>query len=157
MAVAKNRSKRLLITGGASGIGAATARLAVARGHQVVIADVNAGGARAVARSIGRGASAVALDITSERQWKKVLDHVWSEFNGLDVLISNAAILTTGNATDVRIADHRRMIDVNYIGALKGVLATVPRFLAQGSGHLLTVCSMTAFLPYPGLATYAAG
>jgi short-subunit dehydrogenase len=122
----------------------------------VIIADVNAIGARAVARSIGRGASAIALDITSERQWNKVLNYAWAELGGLDVLISNAAIVTTGNAVDVRIADHQRMIDVNYIGALKGMLAAVPRFLAQGSGHLLTVCSMTAFLPYPGLATYAA-
>jgi 3alpha(or 20beta)-hydroxysteroid dehydrogenase len=157
MRALKNKSKRLLITGGASGIGAATARLAVARGHRVLIADVNAGGARAVARSIGSGASSIALDITSERQWNKVLNHAWAELGGLDVLVSNAAIVNTGNAVDVRISDHQRMIDVNYIGALKGMLATVPRFLAQGSGHLLTVCSMTAFLPYPGLATYAAG
>jgi short-subunit dehydrogenase len=150
-------SKRLLITGGASGIGAATARLAVKRGHRVMIADVNASGARSVARSIGRGASSVALDITSERQWKETLDEVWSTFGGLDVLISNAATVVTGNATDVPIRQHQRMIDVNYVGTLKGMLATEQRFRAQGSGHFLTVCSMTAFLPFPGIATYAAG
>lgn len=152
----KSNSKRLLITGGASGIGAATARLAVKRGHQVMIADVNARGARSVARSIGRGVSGVALDITSEAQWKKVLDEAWAEFGGLDVLISNAATVVTGNAIDVPIRDHQRMIDVNYLGTVKGMLAAVPRFQAQGSGHLLTVCSMTAFLPFPGIATYAA-
>jgi short-subunit dehydrogenase len=152
----KGDSKRLLITGGASGIGAATARLAVKRGHQVMIADVNASGARSVARSIGRGASSVALDITSEPQWKRVLDEVWTKFGGLDVLISNAATVVTGNAIDVAIRHHQRMIDVNYLGTLKGMLAAVPRLQAQGYGHLLTVCSMTAFLPFPGIATYAA-
>jgi NAD(P)-dependent dehydrogenase (short-subunit alcohol dehydrogenase family) len=153
----KSGSKRLLITGGASGIGAATARLAVKHGHQVMIADVNASGARSVARSIGRGASSVALDITSEPQWEKVLDEVWSRFGGLDVLVSNAATVVTGNAIDVPIRQHHRMIDVNYLGTLKGMLAAVRRFQAQGSGHLVTVCSMTAFLPFPGIATYAAG
>ena len=54
------------------------------------------------------------------------------------------------------IADHQQTLDVNYMGALKGMLAVLPRFKAQGSGHLLTVCSMTAFLPFPGIASYAA-
>jgi NAD(P)-dependent dehydrogenase (short-subunit alcohol dehydrogenase family) len=153
----KDGSKRLLITGGASGIGAACARLAVKRGHQVMIADVNASGARSVARSIGRGASSVALDITSGAQWKRVLDEVWTRLGGLDVLVSNAATVVTGNAIDVPIRHHQRMIDVNFLGTLKGMLAAVPRFQAQGYGHLVTVCSMTAFLPFPGIATYAAG
>jgi len=153
----KSSSKRLLITGGASGIGAATARLAVKRGHQVMIADTNAKGASSVARSIGRGASSIALDITSEAQWETVLDDVWTKLGGLDVLINNAAIVYTGNAIDVSIAHHQKMIDVNFMGPLKGTLAAVRRFQAQGSGHLLTVCSMTAFLPFPGLASYSAG
>ncbi len=153
----KSSSKRLLITGGASGIGAATARLAVKRGHQVMIADLNARGADSVARSIGRGASSTALDITSDAGWQTVLDKVWNQFGGLDVLINNAAIVYTGNAVDVPVAHHQRMIDVNFMGPLKGTLAAVPRFQAQGSGHLLTVCSMTAFLPFPGLASYSAG
>jgi NAD(P)-dependent dehydrogenase (short-subunit alcohol dehydrogenase family) len=154
--VKKDKRKKLLITGGASGIGAATARLAAQRGYRVMIADVNTSGARAVARSIGDGALPVSLDITSERQWERVLDHAWSKLGGLDVLVNNAAIVRTGYARDVSIANHQQTLDVNYMGPLKGMMAALPRFKAQGSGHFLTVCSMTAFLPFPGIASYAA-
>jgi NAD(P)-dependent dehydrogenase (short-subunit alcohol dehydrogenase family) len=154
--VKKGKGKKLLITGGASGIGAATARLAAERGHRVMIADINTRGVRAVARSIGDRALPASLDITSARQWKRVLDHAWAKLGGLDVLVNNAAIVRTGYARDVSIADHQQTLDVNYMGALKGMLAVLPRFKAQGSGHLLTVCSMTAFLPFPGIASYAA-
>jgi NAD(P)-dependent dehydrogenase (short-subunit alcohol dehydrogenase family) len=154
--VKKDKRKKLLITGGASGIGAATARLAAQRGYRVMIADVNTSGARAVARSIGDGALTVSLDITSERQWERVLDHAWSKLGGLDVLVNNAAIVRTGYARDVSIANHQQTLDVNYMGPLKGMMAALPRFKAQGSGHFLTVCSMTAFLPFPGIASYAA-
>jgi NAD(P)-dependent dehydrogenase (short-subunit alcohol dehydrogenase family) len=154
--VKKSKEKRLLVTGAASGIGAATARLAASRGHKVLMADVNTPGVRAVARSIGDGVIPISLDITSERQWERALDQAWSKLGGLDVLVNNAAIVRTGYARDVTIADHQRTVDVNYMGALKGMMAALPRFKAQGAGHLLTVCSMSAFLPFPGIASYAA-
>jgi NADPH:quinone reductase-like Zn-dependent oxidoreductase len=68
------KTKNILLTGGASGIGTATARLAVERGHNVLIADVNGKGARSVALAIGKGASAVELDVTNHEQWEAVLD-----------------------------------------------------------------------------------
>jgi NAD(P)-dependent dehydrogenase (short-subunit alcohol dehydrogenase family) len=154
--VKKTRSKTLLITGAASGIGAATARLAAERGHRVVVADINADGVGAVARAIGDNAAATALDITCDEQWERVLDETWARFGGLDVLVNNAAIVRTGRAENVAIADHQRTMDVNFMGPVKGMLKALPRFKVQGSGHFVTVCSMTAFLPFPGLASYAA-
>ncbi|HLZ82599.1 MAG TPA: SDR family oxidoreductase [Caulobacteraceae bacterium] len=152
----KTRSKTLLITGAASGIGAATARLAAGRGHRVILADVNLAGARAVAEAIGDRAVATALDITSDEGWERVLGEAWARFGGLDVLVNNAAIVRTGRAEHVAIGDHQRTIDVNFMGPVKGMLKTLPRFKAQGGGHFVTVCSMTAFLPFPGLASCAA-
>ncbi len=152
----RSKPKSLLLTGGASGIGAATARLAVARGHKVLIADIDGAGAEAVARDIGPGASAVALDIRDARQWENALDQAWALFGGLDVLINNAAIARTGRADNVILADHQLTMDVNFMGPLTGMLAALSRFKAQGRGHFVTVCSMTAFLPFPGLASYAA-
>ena len=152
----KTKSKTLLLTGAASGIGAATARAAVSRGHRVLLADINIEGARAVADAIGEGAWATPLDITSTDDWRRALDEAWSRFGGLDVLVNNAAIVRTGRARDVALADHQRTLDVNFMGPVKGMLAALPRFTAQGYGHLVTVCSMTAFLPFPGIASYAA-
>lgn len=152
----KNKSKTLMITGGASGIGAAIARRAAGRGDKVMIADIDIAGAKKVADEIGEGAFAVALDITSPEQWEEALDAAWRDLGNLDVLINNAAIAHTGYARNLPIEAHRQTLDVNAMGPITGMLAALPRFRKQGSGHFVTVCSMTAFLPFPGLASYAA-
>lgn len=150
------KSKVYLITGAASGIGAATATLAVSLGHRVVVADINDAGARAVAGKLGPAAVAMHLDICAEEQWRAVLDEVWKRFGRLDVLINNAAVVHTGYARDVPVEKHERTLATNFMGPLIGMLAALPRFKQQGFGHLVTVCSMTAFLPFPGIASYAA-
>ena len=145
-----------LVTGAASGIGAATARKLAEQGHSVVLADINVARARAVAADLGENTCALELDITSETAWSHALDWTFARFKRLDVLVNNAAIVVTGNARDVSLEMHQRTIDTNFMGPLKGMLLVLPRFLKQGSGHLVTVCSMTSFLPFPGIASYGA-
>ncbi len=152
----KTTSQIHFITGAASGIGAATARAAVAAGHKVVLADINLDGARTVAAGLGAAALAVRLDITDGRQWDQALDAAWAHFGRVDVLVNNAAVVHTGYARDVSIDRHGATILTNFMGPLTGMLKVLPRFKAQGAGHLVTVCSMTAFLPFPGIASYAA-
>jgi NAD(P)-dependent dehydrogenase (short-subunit alcohol dehydrogenase family) len=149
-------TKSIMITGGASGIGAALARQAAQQGHRVLVADVDQAGGRRVVADIGERAAFVPLDIRSEQQWNAALDGAWRTFGRLDVLINNAAIVRTGYARNVAAADHAATLDVNAMGPMRGMLATLPRFREQGFGHFVTVCSMTAFLPFPGLASYAA-
>jgi 3alpha(or 20beta)-hydroxysteroid dehydrogenase len=152
----KIKPKTLFITGAASGIGAAAARRAAGLGHRVAVADINAAGAADVAREIGDAALPIGLDITKAAAWEKALDKAYAHFGGLDVLINNAAIVHTGLAQNVPLDAHQRTMDVNFMGPLTGMLAAFPRFMAQGHGQFVTVCSMTAFLPFPGLASYAA-
>jgi NAD(P)-dependent dehydrogenase (short-subunit alcohol dehydrogenase family) len=152
----KTKSKSILVTGGASGIGAAIARLATAQGHRVLIADINLKGAQRVAKELGDSTAAIALDITSEQQWDTALDTAWDRFDGLDVLLNNAAIVHTGYVRNMPVSAHQETMDVNAMGPIKGMARALPRFLDQGHGHFVTVCSMTAFLPFPGLASYAA-
>ena len=145
-----------LVTGAASGIGVAIARQLVARGDHVVLADIAAEAARAAAAALGPRAFAQALDITSPAQWQAALQATVQRFGRLDVLINNAAIVEPGFARDVAIPRHQRTMDTNFMGPLTGTLAALELFRAQGHGHIATVCSMTAFLPFPGLASYAA-
>src|SRR5262245_43732935 len=100
------RSRSVLITGGASGIGKATALLMAQQSWQVAIADINAAGAEAVAAECGAAAFALRLDIRSERQWRRALDRTWKQFGQLDVLINNAAVVHTGYARDIPVALH---------------------------------------------------
>ncbi|WP_292315293.1 SDR family NAD(P)-dependent oxidoreductase [Mesorhizobium sp.] len=148
--------KVLLITGAASGIGAATAKLAVEMGHRVVVADINEAGAASVAASLGPAAIGLKLDICSPEQWEFALDETYKRFQRLDVLVNNAAVVHTGSTREVPLALHRQTMEVNVIGPLIGMRAVLPRFRAAKSGHIATVCSMTAFLPFPGIASYAA-
>ena len=97
-----------LITGAASGIGAATAQLLAGRGDRVVIADVNLGAAEELASRLGPNAVALELDITSERGWEVALDETLARFGTLDVLINNAGIVETGFARDVSVATNGR-------------------------------------------------
>ena len=149
-------SKVFLITGSASGIGAATARLAVSQGHRVVVADINVRGAKAVAGELGDNAIAMKLDIRSSKQWEAALDQTYAHFGKLDVLVNNAAVVHTGKVQDVPLVLHEQTMLVNSIGPLIGMMAVLPRFRKARAGHIATVCSMTAFLPFPGIATYAA-
>jgi NAD(P)-dependent dehydrogenase (short-subunit alcohol dehydrogenase family) len=151
-----SKTKIILITGAASGIGAATARAAVAAGHRVIVADIDMAGAEAVAKSLGDAAHAARLDIRSEADWAAVLDDVVSWHGRLDVLVNNAAIVHTGYVRDVSLERHAQTMSTNFMGAVTGMLAVLPRFKAQGFGHIVNVSSMTAFIPFPGLATYAA-
>ncbi|GAB2177070.1 SDR family oxidoreductase [Dongia sp. agr-C8] len=152
----RSESRTVLITGGASGIGKATALLLASQGCKVAIADIDKGGAQAVAKECGAAAFAVSLDIRSERQWNRALDLAWKRFGQLDVLINNAAVVHTGYARDIPVALHADTMNTNFIGPLTGMMTALPRFKRQGHGHLVTIASMVSFLPFPGLSSYAA-
>uniref|UniRef100_A0AAU1ZRV5 SDR family NAD(P)-dependent oxidoreductase n=1 Tax=Streptomyces sp. NBC_00093 TaxID=2975649 RepID=A0AAU1ZRV5_9ACTN len=146
----------VLITGAASGIGAATAREAVRRGHRVALADIDLAGATRIADELGLGARAFELDIRDEAAWETTLDAVADQLGAVDVLVNNAGIIHTGYARQLAPDRHRHMIEVNLLGPITGMLAALPRMRAQGHGHIVTVCSMTSFLPLPGYTTYGA-
>ena len=147
--------KVLFITGAARGIGAATAKEAISRGHRVALADIDGAAAQATAQSLGEAACGLALDVRDPAQWQQALDLAWQRFGKVDVLINNAGVVHTGYVLDVPFEQHRHTIEVNYLGNIAGVLAALPRFIRQGHGHLVTVCSLTAYMPFPSLASYA--
>lgn len=122
----------------------------------MLLADIDLDAAIRVAASCGSGAQALALDITSDQEWVDALTDARERLGGLDILVNNAAIVHPGDSLKVEIAAHRATIDVNAIGPMVGILTALPAFQEQGHGHIVTVCSMTAFLPFPGLTSYAA-
>lgn len=144
------------ITGAASGIGAATAALLSARGHRVAACDVDFEAASALAGRLGEGTRAIQIDVRKPEDWQRALDEAWTSFGGVDVLVNNAGVIHTGWVRDQPFADLRHMVEVNLLGLMQGVLATVPRFHAQGHGHVINMGSLGAFVPLPGQSVYAA-
>jgi NAD(P)-dependent dehydrogenase (short-subunit alcohol dehydrogenase family) len=148
--------KTVVITGAASGIGAAAAREAIRRGHRVALCDINLAAAEALCAELGPDALPVHLDVRSAEAWKGVWDPIRERFGVIDVLVNNAGIIHTGFARDLSLDQHRDMVDVNYFGVLNGVMTVLPLMREQGHGQIINVCSMTSFLPLTGYSTYGA-
>ena len=152
----KDLGKVMLVTGGASGIGAAIVRLAVRRNYRVAIGDIDFAAAKGLAAELGDNALALDLDICSEGSWHQALETTCSRFGGLDILVNNAGVAHPGLSSDVPFEMHEHTLKVNALGPMLGAMAVVPYFRARGAGHIVTVCSMTSFLTLPGLVSYAA-
>jgi NAD(P)-dependent dehydrogenase (short-subunit alcohol dehydrogenase family) len=143
--------RRVLVTGGASGLGAALAARFAARGDRVLVTDL------APEADVPDGAVYQRLDITAEQDWAAALERVRNGFGGLDVLVNNAGI-AAGGRIDRLGADHwRRVLDVNVLGAVSGCRTFVPLFKEQGSGRLVNVASAAGLVHPPAMTSYDAG
>lgn len=139
--------KTALVTGAAKGIGFAVAARFVAEGARVVVADVDAEGARAAATSLGRAARASAMDISDEQSvaagFAEVHDAGWDP----DVVVANAGVQLFGRdapAADLDLDVWRRTIDINLTGAFLTVKYAVRAMLPRGGGSLILTGSPTA-------------
>jgi NAD(P)-dependent dehydrogenase (short-subunit alcohol dehydrogenase family) len=148
-----------LVTGGASGIGAALGRELARRGATVALADLDAEDARGEAARIvaaGGRAEAQALDVRDGAAVEEAVAAVLRRHGRLDYLLNNAGIAVGGEVADLGAADWREAVEVNLMGVVNGVRAAWPRMLEQGFGHVVNTASMAAFLPAAMAAPYAA-
>jgi NAD(P)-dependent dehydrogenase (short-subunit alcohol dehydrogenase family) len=148
-----------LVTGGASGIGRALSEELARRGASVVLADVQAEEAAAVATSLaasGRSASAAALDVTDFASVQRLVERVAEEHGRLDFVFNNAGIGVGGEIRDHTIDAWNRIIDVNLRGVVHGVQAAYPIMLRQRFGHIVNTASMAGLMPTPLTTSYSA-
>jgi len=146
-------SRRVLVTGGASGLGAALVASFVERGDEVLVADISEGGSDELDRP---GTSYLRLDVTSDEGWAAALSHVEERWGGLDVLVNNAGIASGGRIDVATLEEWQRVIDVNLLGVVRGCRTFVPLLKAQGSGHIVNTASLAGLVHPPGMASYNA-
>jgi NAD(P)-dependent dehydrogenase (short-subunit alcohol dehydrogenase family) len=144
-------ARRVLVTGGASGLGAALAARYAARGDRVLVTDL------AASAEVPAGALYQRLDITSETDWAAALERVRDDLGGLDVLVNNAGIAAGGRIDRLGAEHWRRVLDVNVLGAVTGCRTFVPLFKEQGSGHLVNIASAAGLVHPPAMTSYDAG
>lgn len=148
-----------VVTGGASGIGAALARALVLRGDSVVIADLNAAGASALAAQLCRSgpgrAHAEAVDVRDAKAVRAVVEEAHRRDGRLDLMFNNAGIGLGGAVEDLAMSHWDRVIDVNLRGVVHGVAAAYPLMLRQGYGHIVNTASVAGLVPAPFLTPYA--
>lgn len=144
------------ITGGARGIGRATAAALAAAGARVAIGDLDGDLAVETAAQLGRGVRAYSLDVTSRPSFASFLDAVESDLGPLDVLVNNAGIMPVGPFVDESDASAVRQVDINIHGVLFGMKEALPRMLPRRSGHIVNLASVAGKGGFPHLATYCA-
>ena len=142
--------QRALVTGGASGIGAATAARLAAEGAAVVIGDLNADGARALAAEIG--AESAALDVTDPQS---AIDLV-AEHGPFSILINNAGTDEFGFFADTDPGHWQRVTAVNLIGVFACTHAVLPGMQEAGYGRIVSVASEAGRIGSKGSAVYSA-
>ena len=147
-----------VVTGGASGIGLATARELARRGARVVLGDVEAPALEAAVddlRAEGFDAHGVACDVRNLDEVTKLADESFRLVGSVHVVFNNAGVAKSGPVSDMTHADWRWVIDVDLWGPVHGVEAFLPRLIDQGEGgHLLFTSSFAGLVPNVGLGPY---
>jgi meso-butanediol dehydrogenase / (S,S)-butanediol dehydrogenase / diacetyl reductase len=146
--------RRAVITGGASGIGRATARRMAAEGATVTVIDLNGNGASAVADEIG-GHHFVA-DVTDPDGLRHAVDAATEAMGGLTVLFNNAGIGNVSPLHEWAPDEWNRLLAVNLTGVYLGFRAAVPHIIASGGGSIVSTASISGTRPAAGEAPYSA-
>ncbi len=148
--------KVVAITGGARGIGRATAAALIAQGARVAIGDIDVALAERTASELGAGTVGLALDVTDRASFADFLDAVETSVGPLDVLINNAGIMPIGPFVAETDAAAKSLVDINLHGVIFGSKLALERFLPRGRGHLVNIASVAGKAGFPGGATYCA-
>ena len=152
--------RRVLVTGAASGLGAALTAAFLARGDQVLATDVTGSGgfeAQAPGRlRTSTSGEVMKLDITSDEDWAAALAHVEETWGGLDVLVNNAGVAGGGRLDVATMEEWEWITNINLFGVVRGTRTFVPLFKRQRSGHVVNVASLAGLVHPAGMASYNA-
>ena len=153
------QDKVVVITGASSGIGAATAVMLAKHGAKVMLGARRTERLEALVRNIqhlgGKGAY-YSVDVTRLDQVQGLVQAAMDEFGRVDAIFNNAGIMPNSSMSDLRIDEWNAMIDVNLKGVLHGIVAVMPIFKAQKSGHIITTSSVAGLKHYVGSGVYGA-
>jgi NAD(P)-dependent dehydrogenase (short-subunit alcohol dehydrogenase family) len=143
--------KVAIITGAASGMGAATARMFAREGAKVVIADVMEREGRQVADTIGAAARFEKLDVTDEENWAAVVAATARQFGKLNVLVNNAGISGSAEQDLYSTEAWHRIMGINATGVFLGIKYAVPAMQASGGGSIVNLSSIAGIIGSEGL------
>lgn len=148
--------KVVAITGGARGIGKATATALVRKGCRVAIGDLDLTLAEETAAGLGGGTVALALDVTDRASFEAFLDEAERQLGPIDVVVNNAGIMPVTPFVEEKADSVRRQVDINLHGVLTGTQLAVERMVPRHSGHIVNIASQAGKAGIPGIATYSA-
>jgi 3alpha(or 20beta)-hydroxysteroid dehydrogenase len=152
----KLQDRVAIVTGAASGMGAAAAELFASEGAKVVLCDVQRELGEAVAERIGGAAIFRTLDIRDDSGWAALVAELRKRYGRIDILINNAAIVGMWPIEEMDVDRARAVVDTNVFGALLGAKNVVPAMRAAGKGVIVNLSSLTGMIGMNGLSAYSA-
>lgn len=154
--MAKLQDKVVIITGGISGIGKASAELFNKEGAKLVLVDLDENKGNEAAKEIGGETIFVQADVTSEEDAKKVFDTTIEKFGRVDILFNNAGIGVTKATHEVTYAEYRKTVNVDLNAVFLYSKLAIDYFREQGSGNIINTASMYGWIGAAGNAAYNA-
>ncbi|MGZ9812126.1 SDR family oxidoreductase [Pseudoroseicyclus sp. H15] len=147
---------KIIITGGASGIGAATGRMLAEGGAQVMLADVQDAEGEKLAAELGDKVIYRHLDVTSSDDWEAAVAAAESAFGEVNALFNNAGIVGPGTVAAGTPESFDKTIDINLRGVYRGLHFAAPAIKRAGGGAIVNTSSTAGLQGYAGLAAYTA-
>lgn len=147
--------KVVAITGGARGIGKATATALVRKGCRVAIGDLDLELAEQTAAGLGGGTVALALDVTDRASFTAFVEETERQLGPVDVVVNNAGIMPVTALVDESDASIHRQLDINVYGVIVGTQLAIERMRPRGHGHIVNIASQAGKTAIPGIATYS--
>ena len=149
------QNKVAVVTGAASGIGEATARLFIAEGAQVLLTDLNAGEGERIAAELGDSAAFMQQDVSDPAAWQALAARVRERYQRLDVLVNNAGILVPGNIEEATLEQWQRLLRVNADSVFLGCQTAVALMKERG-GSIINMSSIAALAARDDYLAYGA-
>lgn len=151
--------KRVVITGGASGLGKAMAEYYAAQGWSVCIADIQRDAGEELARELGEKYRSKCfffrLDVTSDQDWKSLVADILVYWGGADLLINNAGVAASGDLEQMQLSNFAWTLDINLMGVVRGCYHFIP-LLKESRGGVINIASMAGLLHMGGMSAYNA-
>lgn len=148
--------KVVALTGGARGIGKATATALVRKGCRVAIGDIDLELAEKTAEGLGGGTIALGLDVTHRASFEAFLAETERQLGPIDAVINNAGIMPVTPFVDEADDSIRRQVDINLHGVIIGTQLAIGRMRPRGTGYIVNIASQAGKAGIPGIATYSA-
>lgn len=146
--------KVALVSGAASGMGAATARLFIAEGAKVMLGDVNSDGGNALAEELGPDAAFQLLDVSDPAHWTEAATQVEEIFGKLDILAHFAGIPLTKPLAETTMDEAERLVKVNYLGTFLAIKAVTEPMKRAGGGAIIAIGSTSGVRAAPAMGFY---
>jgi 3(or 17)beta-hydroxysteroid dehydrogenase len=153
--MSKVKGKVALVTGAASGLGAATARLLAAEGAMVIVADINQELAEQVVVEIGASAEVALLDVSQEDNWEACIADIIERHGRLDILVNNAGVVVAATIEDTSAGQLDFVRAVNFDGPFYGCKHAIPAMADSGGGSIVNISSAASMVGTPAYAAYS--